>query len=809
MIKNYLRVALRNLRNYRAYSFINIAGLAVGIACCIAIMLFVHDELSYDKFNKDAGRIYRPVLHVLRNGNEVSAPVTPAVMGPTLFHDLPAVAAYTRIRNFGAPVLRYGDNTFSENRFLWVDSSFFDVFTTEFIAGNPKTALTQPNTVVMTEETAKRYFGDENAIGKILNADNRQNYVVTGVVKSFPANSHFHFDFLGSLTTFENSRSPFWLSCSYYTYILLREGTDPVKFQKELSDEFRKYASPQLKLSMGVSLDQFEAAGNKFGFSLQPLTSIHLYSHLNGELEPNGEISYVYVFSAIAMAILLIACINFINLATARSERRSREVGIRKTLGSNRSQLVLQFITEAVLMSLLAVILAIGLVELFLPLFNDIAGKQMSLNLSAGISTIPLLVVFAVFVGLIAGSYPAFYLSSFEPVQVLKSDMRRGGRKALLRDCLVTFQFAISTALFVGTFIIDNQLRYIQNRDLGFDKEQVIVINKTNDLGIRVESFKQELLGDSRIVSASNSTVIPGNQEGEDEAGFWIEGKSSQQTQGLCEMSADYDFLNTYQMKLESGRFFSKDHPADTMAVVVNQAAERVLGVKNLVGKNIVTPGRTQATAQSYEVVGVVKDFNYESLHQAVQPLAIFLLREGSAGRYASVRTASPDYQRTIAFLKGTWKKYAGNETFDYNFLDQNLAHLYVAEQRTSKLVTIFSVLAIFVACLGLLGLVAFVTEQRTKEIGIRKVVGASVPTIMIMLSREFAKWVLIANVIAWPLAYYLMNNWLQNFAYRTDMSWWIYALAGIITFLISLLTVGFHTYRAATRNPVEALRYE
>jgi putative ABC transport system permease protein len=807
MFANYFKIAYRTLLRYKAYTATNIFGLAVGIACCIAIMLYVQDELSYDKFNASADRIYRPVLHGLINNQEINSPFSPAAMGPALIRDLPEVAAYTRIRNFGAPVIRYGEMAFRENKFFWVDPTFFDVFTVKFIAGDPKTTLTQPNTVVITESTARRYFGNEEAIGKILNGNHDRNYIVTGVVKSFPRDSHFHFDLLGSLSTYEDSRNPFWLSSNYYTYLLLRKGTDPAEFQKELSGEFKKYAGPQLKQSIGVSLDQFEAAGNRFGFSLQPLASIHLHSHLDHELESNGDISYVYIFSVIAAAVLLIACINFINLATAQSEKRAKEVGIRKTLGSNRSQLVRQFITESIMLSLLAVVPAIGSVELLLPVFNDIAGKEIGLSSFGDFATIPILICFAVLVGLIVGSYPAFYLSSLEPVQVFKSDRKRGGGKAFLRSGLVIFQFAVSIVLFIGTLVIRDQMRYVQDKNLGFNKEQVVVINKTDDIGNRIEPFKQELLDNSKVISVSNSSTIPGNQEGA--SVFWVGGASAQQPQGMREMWTDYDFMKTYQMELAKGRFFSKDHPSDTAAVIVNQAAERILGVRDLVGKNLMTPGQSAGSATSFEVVGVIKDFHFESLHQTIQPMVMHLLPRGNGGSFVSARVTPGDYQKTIGFLEKSWKKYAGNEAFDYSFLDQNLGHLYAAEQRTGKIVTAFSLLAVLIACLGLLGLVAFVTERRTKEIGIRKVLGASVSGIVGLLTKEFIALVAIANIIAWPTAYFVLNRWLQNFAYRISLDVWSFLLAGVLALIIAFLTLSYQAIKAALGNPVNALRYE
>jgi putative ABC transport system permease protein len=807
MIKNYLRVALRNLRNHKAYSVINIVGLAVGIACCVAIMLFVRDELSYDRFNEFADRIYRPTLHGRINGHDLNGTGSPVAMGPAVYHDLPDVAAYTRLAKSDPTVVRYENKTFVEERFFAADSTIFDVFTFPFLMGNPKTALTQPNTVVVTESMAHKYFGNENPIGKILNTGKHDNFVVTGVIKDIPQNSHLHPDFMASLTTLPDSRNPTWLSNNYYTYLLLRKGVNPVDFQKKLNEEVAKYASPQLKAVAGISLEQFRAAGNDYGFVLQPLTSIHLNSHLDGEIEPNGDITYVYIFSAIAIAILLIACINFVNLATARSEKRAKEVGVRKTLGSTRSYLVGQFMSESILMSILAVVLAVGIVELLLPFFNQIANKALSLNLFSDPSSIPVLVCLGIVVGVIAGSYPAFYLSSFHPIDVLKSEVRKGGRKSILRSGLVIFQFAISIALFVGTFIIFAQLRYVQTRDLGFDKEETIVVNRTNDLSNQLQSFEDELRTNRGLASLSNSNGIPGNQDGDNAAR--LEGAPESQYEDIQQMFCDFGFAETYKFGIADGRFFSKDHPSDSAAVVVNEEVEKSFNTKNIVGKYLVYPG-PRGIEQKYQIVGVVRNFNYKSLHEPIRPLAIRLFpNRGFIGRFVTVRLAMGDHLSTISFIGNVWKKYAGDEEFSFDFLDDNLQKLYAADQRTNEIAGTFSVLAIFIACLGLLGLAAFVTEQRTKEIGIRKVLGASVAEIVALLSKEFVKWVLIANVVAWPLAYYVMNNWLKNFAYRTDMSIWIFAASGILALVIALLTVSSHAIKAATANPVESLRYE
>ncbi len=807
MLKNYIQIALRNLKKYKAFSFINIIGLAVGVACVIVIFLYVRDEMSYDKFNKDANQIYRVYFDARINSRDIESVSTSAPLGPTFKRVFPEVVQYTRIRNFGVPVMRYKEKVFSEDKVFWADSTFFNVFTVKFIQGDPKTALSKPNELVITGKTARKYFGNANPIGKILNADHRRDYVVTAVVKAFPHNSHFHFDMLASMSTYNDSKSQFWLSNNYTTYLVLQKGTNPQTFENKFNKYIIRFIGPQVKLAAGITFDQFKAGGNRYTYKLQPLTSIHLYSHLDNEIEPNGDINYIYIFSAIAIAILLIASINFMNLSTARSERRAKEVGIRKTLGSNKSLLVRQFIAESVLMSAIAVFIALGIVELFLPLFNDISGKQMTLHLLDNFYAIPALIGIAVVVGILAGSYPAFYLSSIRPVSILSKDSRKGSRKSILRSSLVIFQFAVSILLFIGTFIIYNQLDYIQNKNLGFNKDRVVIIDKTDDIGNSIESFKKQLLSNPKILDVSNSTSIPGSHF--NNSAYKLGGTSGKTTQMLWNFYADYGFQKTYEIYMKEGRFFSKEHPSDTTAVVINEATANVFGLKNPIGKQLVLYGRSQKDAQNFKIIGVVKNFNFESLHQQIKPLVIHLLPKGGFGKYVSVRIAAGNYQKTIASMNDVWKNFAGNEAFKYNFFDQDWAHLYNAEQRTGKIASVFSILAIFIACLGLLGLAAFITEQRTKEIGIRKTLGASVPEIVFLLSKEFTKWVLIANIIAWPLAYYVMSNWLQNFAYRITIGPLIFVLSGLIALAIALLTVSSHAIRAARANPIKSLRYE
>lgn len=811
MIKNYVRIAIRNLFKHRGFSLINIIGLTVGLTCCFLILLFVRDELSYDKYNQNSDRIYRVILHGRISNSTFNMAVSCSPVGPTLKNELPEVKNFARLFNAGIPVIRYRDKVFSEDRFYWADSTFFDVFTLPFIKGNPKTALVKPNSVVITESTAKKYFGNDNAIGKILNSDNRRDYIVTGVIKDVPRNSHFHFDFLGSLSSYNNiMQDQRWLSNNLYSYVLLDKGVTYDMIKDKMENVVLKYVAPQVKQALGVSFEQLKKSGAIYHYTLQPLEDIHLYSHLDNELEPNSDIQYVYIFALIALGILLIACINFMNLATARSAMRAKEVGIRKTLGSKKSQLVWQFIFESVLMSTIAVIFAAFLAELFLPFFNEITGKNITFGLNEGLTLIPLFIVFALIVGILAGSYPAFFLSAFDPVTVLKGNTLKGGKNSYLRSTLVISQFAVSIILIIGTFVVKEQLDYIQNKKLGFNKDQIVLVKKTDDIGRQIESFKRELLSNPDITSVSNSNTYPGGPNFGGNA-FVAGGESGDKSQLVMMMGADYGFTDTYQIQMKEGRYYSTEHPSDTLnAIVVNEETVKIFGIKDPIGKTIIAVGNTPETSRKFTIIGVTKDFNFESLHSKIRPLAIRLFVPGRGfGRYTAVRVAAGNIKNTLNYIEEKWHKLAGAQAFEYNFFDQEFAKLYKSEERTGKLFTSFSILAIIIATMGLFGLVAFITERRTKEIGIRKVMGASIGEIVFLLSKEFSKWVLFANILAWPLAFYLMNNWLKDFAYRVNIAIWIFPVAGFLVLLVSLLTVSSLTIRAARANPANSLKYE
>ncbi len=800
MFRNYLKIAFRNLLKYKAYSFINIFGLAVGITACIMILLYVNDEVSYDKYNTKAERTYRLYGRALMQGREFRMAVSPAPAGATLVHDFPEVVQYARLLPSANMLIKYKNNVFSETRFFWADSTLFDVFTIPFIKGNPRIALKQPHTVVLTESLAKKYFGNEDPLNKIMNFEDGTAYTVSGVVKDCPSNSHFHYDIFASMASIEAGKSNFWINNNFYTYIVLKKGASVSALQAKFPELVKKYAGPQIYQAMGITFEDWEKKDNSYEFYLQPLTSIHLYSHLNNELEANSDIKYVYIFSIIAVFILMIACINFMNLSTARSITRSKEVGVRKVLGSNKSQLIKQFLTESFLLTFIAVLIAVLLVEILLPFFDNLAGKSLHTNYFHSLLAIPALFFVIIIVGLISGSYPAFFLSSFQPVKVLKGKAT-GNKGSWLRSGLVIFQFSISIILFIGTMIIYSQMKYIQEADLGFNKEHVIVIQRAWALENHAQTFKEELLKSPNIIDATNTNDLPGRQFSE--TVFKLENAPASQQFLMGLISTDGNFAKTMGIKIAEGRYFSNQNPADSLAVIINESAVKTFNLKEPLGKRITFTGQNLTCT----IIGVVKDFHIRSLHQKIEPLVIYYGRGQTS--YLPIRISSKDISGTISHIKDEWKKFVPNKPFEYFFLDEDLNKLYQSEQKTGEILTSFSLLAIFIACLGLFGLAAFTTERRTKEIGIRKALGASVPHVIFILSKEFSKWVLVANIIAWPVAYYFMNKWLQDFAYRININIWIFVLAGIAALLIALLTVISHSVKAATANPIKSLRYE
>lgn len=807
MIRNYLKIALRNLLKNKAYSFINIAGLALGLTCCLLITMYVVDELSYDHFHENADQIYRLDSDIKFGGHDFSLAVVSPMVGPAMVEELPSVKYSVRFRSRGSFLVRKGDQTLKEENVIYADSTLFDIFSFPLIAGNPKTALVDPTSVVITESTARKYFGKTEVLGETLNFDNRTDYKITGVMKDIPRNSHIRFDFFLAMTGLEESRELTWVSNNFNTYILVDKGTDIKNLGVQLQALVDRNVDVQMQQIMQRSLEDLKKSGDFLRYQLMPMTDIHLHSNRTAELSPNSSVQYVYMFSGIAFFVLLIACINFMNLATARSAGRAREVGIRKVMGSLKSSLIGQFLTESLLMTLLAFGLAMLGAWLLLPWFNQLADKQISFSSFMNFSFLPVLLLFVIITGLLAGSYPAFFLSSFQPIKVLKGTTGGSAKSGWLRSSLVVFQFITSVLLIIGTIVIYRQLNYIQNKQLGFNKEQVLILQDAYALGDQVGAFKQDVLRESGVVSGTVSGYLPVPSNRSDTPYFPTPTIDPDKAVSSQVWRVDEDYVPTMGMEIMEGRNFSRDFPSDSTAVIMNEAAAKLFNFENPIGEKIYTLRDFNDTeVLSYDVVGVVKDFNFESLRENISPLLLFIGRSTSS---ISFRINTNDVPGLVSRIESKWRAMGPGQPFNYEFMDEAFDQMYRTEQRVGNIFISFAILAIFIACLGLFGLSAFMAEQRTKEIGIRKVLGASIGNIVTMLSKDFLRLVLIAAVIAFPVAWWGMNKWLEDFAYRTSISWWIFALAGAVAVLIALATVSFQAMRAAVTNPVESLRNE
>ncbi|MCE2431471.1 MAG: ABC transporter permease [Candidatus Latescibacteria bacterium] len=795
MFKNHITVAIRTLLRHKIYSFVNISGLAVGIACCMLIMLFVQDELSYDQFHKNADRIYRVLWNGRYGDNEWTIPYVEVPISETLKERFPEVTYSTRLRR-ESQTIRRESNYVIEKNFYYTESSFFDVFTVPFIAGDPTTALNAPNAVILTKQSAQRYFPDRDPMGQTLELNDGKSLQVTGVVKAFPPQSHFHFDFLAPLKTLPiiERRKSAWGSATVYTYLVLKDGASASELQTKFTTYVREHILSKMPPMPGYHTN----------YLIQPLTDIHLHSNLRYEITANSNIMYVYIFSFIAIFVLLLACINFVNLSTARSSTRAREVGVRKVLGSHRSQLIRQFFSESTICVAFSSILAIGLCELGLPLLNSLANKHLTMGSLIAPHVLIGLFALIIVVGLLSGMYPALYLSSFWPVTALKGYISSG--KAYLRNGLVIAQFCISISLLVGTLVVRDQLHFAQNKHLGFDKEHVLIIRGiprtlASASPRQAMTFRDQFETLPQVAIASLNTGAPGHDF--DSMLFVPEQPANYEKTSLTYTLVDEKYVEALNIEILEGRNFSPtEHATDVSAFLVNQSAVKALGWQTALGKKLKRGSGTEGS-----IIGVVSDFHIGSLKQEIEPLVLpYLYR---LPMYLAIRLHPDNVAEAIAAVEETWKKLAPNQPFSYTFLDQDYARLYNREQQMSHVFQIFSGLAILIACLGLFGLAAFTTQQRTKEIGIRKILGASVSGIIYLLSKDFLKLVIIANIIAWPIAYYAMNQWLQGFAYRIDLGIGTFILSGLIALLIAILTVSYQAIKAARANPVEALRYE
>ncbi|HVU94533.1 MAG TPA: ABC transporter permease [Puia sp.] len=816
MFRNYWKVAVRSLLKRKGFTLINILGLATGMAVCLLIVLFVRHELSFDRWEVNGDRVYRVVLERKYPGRLTSYAIIPFSIGPAIRKEFPEVEEQTGFGDFtgtNTMLVRIGDQRFEERNVLVADSTFFRVFPMRLLEGDVASALDKPGMAVLTESTAKRLYGSPAAaIGKEFETDRQQRFRVSGVCPGLPENSHLRLNILLSVTSFPFARNTNYTGFSTYTYLLLKPNASAAGLEAQLPQVVKKYVSGEIARNFGMTYEQFIAAGNGYHYYLQPVRNIHLDSDLEAELKPNGSRRAVAIFGIIAVFILGIAGINFINLSTARSVERAKEVGVRKTFGSGQQSLVWQFLLESVLVSVLGILLAVGLVAVALPFFNRLSGEAFSLGMLLTPVTIPVLLAFGIGVGLVAGLYPAFVLSSFQPIKVLKGKFQSNAYGVALRNGLVIFQFAISIVLMICTIVVNRQMGFMLGDKLGFVKDHILEIERTDLVDSKTFAFRNELAGIAGVEKIGGVSSMPG--EGNFFGVAWqpVGSKESMTGRGIV---ADASFAETLGLTMKEGRFFNKSFPTDSLAVVLNEKAVAALGLKEpVIGTRLTTTSEflnpKPDSFYTYTVIGVVRDFHYQSLHQAINPLVFTSASKfGDVTGVTAVRIRGDAFAPAIAAIEQKWRQFVPDHPFHYTFLDQTLAAQYRPEQTLQRIFTVFSALAIFIACIGLLGLAAYATQQRIREICIRKVLGARVGTIVGLLSRDFVKLVTISALVAFPLAYWAMHSWLQGFAYRVGLSWWIFVLAWGLSLGITLLTIGFQALRAAGINPVTILRSE
>ncbi len=802
MIRNYIKTAYRSLLKNKGFTILNVLGLSVGLATCLLIVFYVVDELGYDKYNTKADRIYRLGVDAKLNGNAGVYATSEVNWKNIIQTRFPQVEKVARLVDknglFLSPqkfYIKKNNGDILEKNIVFTESSLFDVFTLPMVDGSPSTALDEPNTAVITESTAKKYFNKVNVVGQTLTINDSSTYKITGVIKDIPAQSQFNYDFFLSFSSRPESKSTSWGYAGLHNYLLLKPGTDVKKLEKALTD---------IDIKSSYNPSTWTTGDNYLRMTLKALPDIHLRdADSQYPLAKGGNIQYVYIFSLVAVFILLIACVNFMNLSTARSANRAKEVGVRKVLGSARKYLIAQFLTESVMVTLTSAIIAVFLAWVLLPVFNQTAGKQLAITSHTLAWLLPALLIIVLVVGFLAGSYPALYLSAFQPIEVLKGKIAAGFKGSFLRSFLVIFQFSISIFLIIGTLVIYNQLNYIHNKSLGFDRNQVLVIKNTNVLGNQAKILKNDLKQLPGVLNATMSSYQPTGDE-DLKTGLFPHQKIDIKEDILTEFwSVDEDYINTMGLKLTDGRNFSKDMSSDTGAMIVNEAFVRKLGQKDPLNKDVY---RYSYGLQQYHIIGVVKDFNFASLKDNIGPLAMIYDTDNGA---ISVKLQTANLTSLMSQIKGQWKDVSPNQPFTYSFMDEDFDATYRVEERFGTMFISFSTLAIVIACLGLFGLAAYAAEQRNKEIGIRKVLGASVSGIVGMLSMDFIKLVLISILIATPTAWWAMNKWLQDFAYRVNIQWYILALAGVIAILIAFITISFQSIRAALSNPVDSLRSE
>lgn len=806
MFNNLLKHSIRSFKRQRAYIIINVIGLSIGIACSLLIALYVINEASYDKFNLKKDRIYRAILNGKIGGQEVTFATSPAIMGPTMVKEFPEIEDFCRLSGQGPEVVVYKNQAFTEENLIQADSSFFNFFSIPVLRGDLKNLLNAPHKVVLSESTAKKIFGNENPIDQPLKIGNDTvRYIVTGVMGDIPGNSHFEANMISSFLTNPRVNLQIWLSNSFSTYFLLKPNTDYKSIDAKFPALLEKYVGPEVEKYMGIKITDFSKQGNKYRFFLQNLKDCHLDTSIQQEFKPASDPKYLLIFGAIAVLIVVIAAINFMNLSTAQASRRAKEVGIKKLGGSTRGMLITQFLSESFILSFASLVLALIFIKISLPYFNNLLGTGLVLNLLTNWYTIPILLLFSVFVGLLSGSYPAFFLSSFNPYEVLKGSVKNSMKNGRLRRVLVVFQFAVSILLIVCTMIMYRQINYMLNKDVGFNKEQLIVINRADAIGKKMKSFKESVKSIPGVVNISSSTAVPNRTNNNN--GYGMEGRKDESFLIVTNW-VDYDYLDTYGMKLTSGRSFSESFSTDKESCLINESVVKNFGINDPLKARFTQPGE-ESSRKYIPVIGVVKNFNFESLRNPIGPCILCFQSENFLWGYITVRLSARNYSNTINEIEKVWKEYAANTPLQYYFLDADFEKMYVQEKQNAQMAVIFSILAIFIAALGLFGLTSFTVEQRTKEIGVRKAMGSTVSGIFVVISQEVIILVTISALIAWPLIYYIAQKWLENFYYRINLGLFSFAAGLIMALGIAILTISYRILRAATVNPAKSLKYE
>ncbi len=806
MLQNIIRHSIRSFKRQRAYIIINILGLSIGIACSLLIAIFVINEASFDSYNAKKDRIYRAILNGKIGGQEVTTSSSPAIMGPTMAKEFPEVEDFLRMTGRGPTVIEYNNQTFTEEKLVEADSSFFNFFSIPVLKGDPQNLLNAPRKAVLSETTARKIFGSENPIDKTIKiGSDSLRYTVSGVMSDIPGNSHFEANILTSFMTNPRSNSPVWLNNSFSTYLLLKPNTSYETVDEKYPGLLIKYVGPELQQYMGVSMEDLEKQGNKYRFFLQNLKEIHLDTSVQGEFRAPSDPKYLVIFGSIAVLIVLIAAINFMNLSTAQASRRAKEVGIKKIGGSTRGMLVSQFLSESLILSFIALFLALLIVKATLPYFNNLLGTSLVLDLFKPWFTIPSLLLFTVFVGFLAGSYPALFLSSFNPYEVLKGSVKNSMKNGRLRRVLVVFQFAVSILLIIGTMIMYSQIHYMLNKDLGFNKDQLLVINRAGALGSKMKAFKTAVKEIPGVINIASSTAIPGRTNNTN--GYRIEGRKDESFI-MATAWVDYNYLDTYGMTLATGRFFDQSYSSDQQACLVNEAAIKNFNITDIQNTRFFEPGDS-GKMNYLPVLGVVKNFNFESLRNPIEPYILKFQNDGMLWGYVTVKLSPVNYQSTISQIESIWKEFMANAPLQYYFLDKDFEQMYSQEKQNAQMAVIFSILAIFIAGLGLFGLTSFTVEQRTKEIGVRKAMGSSVAGIYYEISKEIIVLVSVSAIISWPVIYYIAGKWLENFYYRINLGMFSFISGFSVALGIALLTISYRVIKAARVNPAQSLRYE